>query len=261
MGEVLATSKDLTNQLTDMIKRKNTKLPLAASLVTHEEYYVEDDDPSVEQGQDTTNKNRRNHKWDDIHGLIKLVVSVEGRHTTAVIDTGAQMNLVSKDISDNVICWPVQASLGTTMRDASGGISKLLGHIENVPLQCKGITIYATIYVGEKYPFGLLLGRPWLKENKVSILECDDGRTWLKVGNIGKFPVESHEWMKDNVGNQSINITLEERDSESREFDVAMVTVGNVSEGSKKGGEARNKVSELAAVESELSESEKPKKA
>ena len=103
------------------------------------------------------------------------------------------MSYNSKNINDNVICWPVQVSLGTTMRNASGGFSKLLGCIENVPLQYKGITIHATMYVGEKYPFGLLLGRPWLKKNKISILECDDRCTWLKVGNIGKFPVESHK--------------------------------------------------------------------
>ena len=44
VGKVLAISKDLTDQLTEMIKRKNTWLLLSASLVIHDEFYVENND-------------------------------------------------------------------------------------------------------------------------------------------------------------------------------------------------------------------------
>jgi hypothetical protein len=81
------------------------------------------------------------------------------------------------------------------------------------------------------------LERSWLKKNKVSILKCDDGCTWLKVGNIGKFFVKNNKWMKENAGNLSYNNIWNKEDGRDREFDVAMVTVGNVSVEGYKGGQ------------------------
>ena len=49
------------------------------------------------------------------------------------------------------------------------------GLVPSVPLSCGGVWMHANVYVGDKVPFGLLLGRPWQRGNFVSIEECEDG--------------------------------------------------------------------------------------
>ena len=49
------------------------------------------------------------------------------------------------------------------------------GLVPSVPLSCGSVLMHANVYVGDKVPFGLLLGRPWQRGNFVSIEECEDG--------------------------------------------------------------------------------------
>ena len=61
------------------------------------------------------------------------------------------------------------------MNDAGGGESRLNGLVANVPLSCGNVATFANVYVGDKVPFDLLLGRPWQRGNFVSIDEREDG--------------------------------------------------------------------------------------
>ena len=65
--------------------------------------------------------------------------------------------------------------------------------------------------------------------------------------------------MKENAGNPLYNVTWDEKDSRDKKFDVAMVTVGNVSVEGYRGGEVGNKVSDFDKLGSELSEFGRPK--
>ena len=58
----------------------------------------------------------------------------------------------------------------------------LSGFIPDVPLNCGDVVTYANLYVGNKAPFDLLLGRPWQRGNFVSIDERIDG-TYLQLKN------------------------------------------------------------------------------
>ena len=61
------------------------------------------------------------------------------------------------------------------MNDANGGEGELRGLVSNVTLKCGAVTTAANLFVGDKVPFNLLLGRPWQIENMVSIEEEIDG--------------------------------------------------------------------------------------
>src|SRR5690242_20561086 len=61
------------------------------------------------------------------------------------------------------------------------------GLVRNVDLTCGAITTLADVFISEKSPFTLLLGRPWQRQNFVSIDERTTG-TYL----VFKDP-ETHE--------------------------------------------------------------------
>ncbi|KAL6309970.1 hypothetical protein BKA93DRAFT_821056 [Sparassis latifolia] len=68
------------------------------------------------------------------------------------------------------------------MKDTNSGEGDLLGLVQQVPLQCGAITTWANLYVADHVPFDLLLGRPWQRDNQVTIDERPDG-TYLVFKN------------------------------------------------------------------------------
>jgi len=107
--------------------------------------------------------------------LIKLSMECDGAPIEAIIDTGSQLNVVSEAAWNSKIRRPIDRKKATSMSDANGGERNLMGIVENVPLNCGGVSTEANIYVGEHVPFDLLLGRPWQRGNYVSIDERRDG--------------------------------------------------------------------------------------
>jgi hypothetical protein len=108
---------------------------------------------------DSNNDNRNRSKIqknDEV--LIKLKVQHEDNILTAIIDTGSQLNVVSREIAEKCFPLPINLLKNTWMLDANGGEGYLSGLIENVPLTCGTALTYANIYVGENLPFQLLLG-------------------------------------------------------------------------------------------------------
>jgi hypothetical protein len=97
-----------------------------------------------------------------------------GRPVIAIIDTGSELNVVNKAICTDIDI-PMNACRKLTMNDANSGKGVLQGHLTKVPLTCGGIMTYANMYVGDKVPFDMLLGRPWQRANFVSIKEKLDG--------------------------------------------------------------------------------------
>lgn len=158
LRQVLGTSREVCSELVDRLKPRNTKIPLVG--------IVRNDVP----GKVMTNVVARAR-----NGLIELRVECDGRPITAVIDTGSQLNIVDQEISDTFIRRPIDTKQGILMNDANGGVSELAGLIANVPLTLGAVTTHASLYVGEKMPFNLLLGRPWQRGNFVSIDERVNG--------------------------------------------------------------------------------------
>jgi hypothetical protein len=154
IGEVLGISKDLSALLGDKIKPKTTKpsAPIVTSLQVATSFYT---------------KNRGL--------LIQLHMQCDGRPITAIIDTGSQLNIVSKNICDSKIMRPVDNKEKISIADANGGQGKLEGIVKNVPLHCGEVATCANLYVGTHVPFELLLGRPWQRGNYVSIDERRSG--------------------------------------------------------------------------------------
>jgi C4-type Zn-finger protein len=146
VGEVLGISKELSGLLNDSIKLKSGKPLVASSFVTRTRGV-----------------------------LIKLHMECDGIPVVAIIDTGSQLNIVSKTIWKSVIKRPMDIAKSLAMNDANGGEGILRGLVQHVPLTCGIVSTEANLYVGEHVPFQLLLGRPWQRGNYVSIDERREG--------------------------------------------------------------------------------------
>ncbi|KAH7917597.1 hypothetical protein BV22DRAFT_1026072, partial [Leucogyrophana mollusca] len=93
---------------------------------------------------------------------------------TAIIDSGSTINVMNKRIWEQ-IKLPMDTSNTIIMHDANGGQEKLDSCVERCPLICGAPVTYGRIYVSTKANFPLLLGRPWLRYNFVSLEERPKG--------------------------------------------------------------------------------------
>ncbi|KAF4563846.1 hypothetical protein EYR36_003090 [Pleurotus pulmonarius] len=93
----------------------------------------------------------------------------------AVVDSGSQLNIIHAEVYKKCIRLPVDTSKVLTMNDANGGSGELRGYVADIHLTCGSVDTVASLYLGHKAPFNLLLGRPWQRANRVSIEERDEG--------------------------------------------------------------------------------------
>ncbi|KAK7008261.1 hypothetical protein R3P38DRAFT_3211162 [Favolaschia claudopus] len=152
--EALVASKEIRTSLQDVIRVKNSKAVLIGA-----------QSPLVSQCA-----------WPRSDGvLIRIEMDINGRLITAIIDTGSQLNVVRQDIAALVLHRPVDMTKTTGMNDANGGRGQLRGYINDVELKCGNVATKTGLWVSPTAPFELLLGRPWQRNNMVSIDERDEG--------------------------------------------------------------------------------------
>jgi hypothetical protein len=145
VGELLRTSRELSGILANAIKPQ----PLG-----------------------NNSKIEAHSVWTKMRGLlIKIAMHCDGQAINAIIDTGSQLNIVNKHIWKTMINQPIDIAKSVLMNDTNSGEGKLCGLVQNVPLNCGGVSTQANLFVGDHMPFSLLLGRLWQWENYMSIDE------------------------------------------------------------------------------------------
>jgi len=176
LKKILGSSKELSISFQDMLKFKNppyknsgSTAHFVAEAVFNSAIKDEDEDAIIDLPERDLEQSGNGLKGDKV--LIQLTLSCQGRPITAVIDTGSQVNLISRSTASQLIRLPIDLSNGVYMTDANGGKAYLDGLIKDVPLTCGAVTTSTDLYVGENFPFDLLLGRPWQRGNFVSIDE------------------------------------------------------------------------------------------
>ena len=175
LRKILGASKELSSNLQEVIKYKSSSLKPAATgkpnvyngSIQTEEHITAQDFPIQEMIGKPIPENRT---------LIQLTLFCGKHPISAVIDTGSQLNVANKAIVGSHICLPVDITKEIIMNDVNGNSGKLMGVINNVPLNCGSVRTEATeVYVGDNVPFDLLLGRPWQRGNLVTIDERVEG--------------------------------------------------------------------------------------
>ncbi|THH13789.1 hypothetical protein EUX98_g9683, partial [Antrodiella citrinella] len=153
MGQLLGSSKELTQSLMDMLRFKKPVEPAAVS----------------------TNL---------IHTtapLLRLKMICNGFPVNFVIDSGSEVNLLNHEIAQD-IGLPVDERPSVAIKDANGGLGRAVGMIPNVPVSCGHVKTITNFFVAKDIPFDGLLGRPWQSDNLVSIKEKSNG-TYLEFPN------------------------------------------------------------------------------
>lgn len=162
LRQILVASREINQKFTDKIKPKNVKA--AVLLNPH--------NPFVNQ-----------ISWPRQDGvLIRVRMEHRGKDVFAIIDTGSQLDVIREAVADRIVNIPVDTTQTSEMGDVNGGQGFCYGLIPNVELQCGNALTRADLFVAEKVPFDLLLGRPWQRNNFVSIDERIKG-TYLVFKN------------------------------------------------------------------------------
>ena len=177
VGELLAVSKEVSQQVQEVIKVKSTKGPeKAMAQLAETGNFPASLTPISAAVFPAKTKGL----------LIKLRMECDGMPLMAIIDTGSQLNIVHKKVYQNCITRirPIDVTRQITMGDANGGEGTLTGFVQNVPLSCGAVLTFANVYVGNNAPFDLLLGQPWQRGNFISIDERLDG-TYLQFKDRG----------------------------------------------------------------------------
>jgi hypothetical protein len=171
IGNLLGTSRDLAVKVNDMIQYKNPIMPTTQKVyntqMRQEDSEMEPSMPPIEQSKRIKNFSRM---------LILIKLYCYGNPIWATVDTGSQINVVSKRIADKHIRLPVDISKQIIISDVNGNSGTVTGMINSAPLRCGNVITEATeLYVAENLPCELLLGRPWQRGNLVSIDERPEG--------------------------------------------------------------------------------------
>jgi hypothetical protein len=174
IGEVIGASRDISQQLQELIRFKRQGFPPSAM-----SKFVDNETPHPSCLALTSSP------------LISIDFTCQGRRVTAIIDSGSTLNVVKEPIAKAIIRMPIMTSISMHMRDANGGMAKLSGLIEEVPLTCGGAETHANLFVAPPSDsgFDLLLGRPWMCGNGISIEERKNG-TYIIFGTESHHPME-----------------------------------------------------------------------
>ncbi|KAI0026707.1 hypothetical protein K488DRAFT_92038 [Vararia minispora EC-137] len=176
LRDLLGCSEDLRNKIIEDTKKKPTP-PLAAEArvldLSVEASLVPSRAFSTEVRSLLPYRREENLR----SPLLYLEVRFPDRASQlALVDTGAMMNIARKDKYDQHFSHlHLDTSHPLAMTDANGGIQKLLGVVKNVPIVINGAEMRVHLHIAERASFELLLGRPWLEFNKVSILAKSQG--------------------------------------------------------------------------------------
>lgn len=115
IGDLFGLSKELSGHMIDKIKPKPTRLLKPP----------QSDPPMV--NRITGTPTARPIYSPERGVLIELHMQCDNRPITAIIDTGLQLNIASREVCDQIIRRPVDSLQETKMGDANGGSGKLIG--------------------------------------------------------------------------------------------------------------------------------------
>jgi hypothetical protein len=178
--DVLGVSKELRQMLSSRMKDQNPTSTEEARvhLLSSKEY-------GSDSEAEYWNKYGRLSRTKQVGyvPLMEVTVKWQDKFVRAIIDTGSEMNIVSNDIVDEVRpLIPRQVGLDVKMVGANNTPTTLDTHYRNVPLYIGEVETFADLFVMNKSPFQLLLGRPWQVNNLVSIEEHHHGTTLIIRG-------------------------------------------------------------------------------
>jgi hypothetical protein len=114
------------------------------------------------------------------HGsLLEIPVTIGETTYTAVVDSGSEVNIIRSDIYQNDVRIPIVSEVDMSLHDTNSGNNCLLGLVPDLEMKVGALRTWGSVWVSEMCSPAILLGRPWQRENMVSIDERSTG-TYLQ---------------------------------------------------------------------------------
>jgi hypothetical protein len=125
-------------------------------------------------------------------------VQIDGEEVTALIDTGAEVSVMSSDLAEK-LRLPISRTFSVTMAGATGMTKRFLGLCEDVPIDIGKIVYKVPVWVIHWLEHSLVLGRPYHKMAQLKLRETRDGGTEATIytpdgtGMVSWIAVQPHE--------------------------------------------------------------------
>ena len=184
LRNILGASKELSSNFQDVIKLKNSPSKFPSNLAAYEcvDSFHIDAETRLEENFNPDYSVRYTNEQ---KALIKLPLYSNRKSIVALIDTGSQINMVSKRVAEEIIQLPINYEESIVMNDANGNATELKGLISKAPLRCGEVLTEGDLYLGPPgVPFDLLLGQPWQRCNMITIDKRDRG-TYIVFKDVG----------------------------------------------------------------------------
>ncbi len=176
IGELMATSSELHKQ---MVKELQARTVRFAEV---NEEGVNNSTPSQATPQVHNLTARPNMKKPEERALLVIIkvnlgLGEKKFWVNAIVDSGSEVNIISRPVAKELNKeYPVLPLEEAHCSDANGNQGVLTGKFSEVMMFQGSVMTSAALFVGsQKVSFQMLLGRPWIRGNMVSMRERVDG--------------------------------------------------------------------------------------
>jgi hypothetical protein len=110
----------------------------------------------------------------------KLLVKIDGAPTQALLDTRAEVNVITRAAADE-LGLPVRTDLLLALKAVSGDIRVFDGACEDVEIDIGGVVNHQTLLVLNKSEHTLILGAPFFHDAQVTFEYNDSGNQYARI--------------------------------------------------------------------------------
>ena len=110
----------------------------------------------------------------------RLLVKVDGAPTRAMLDTGAEVNVITRAAADE-LGLPVRTDLLLALKAVSGDTRVFDGACEDVEIDIGGVVNHQTLLVLNKSEHTLILGAPFFHDAQVTFEYDDAGYQYARM--------------------------------------------------------------------------------
>ncbi|KAK0462391.1 uncharacterized protein EV420DRAFT_1639608 [Desarmillaria tabescens] len=184
MGELMACNPELRKQIIKELQYRTLKMVENQGLANSTYLETEDEPARVNLVRMQPIRSEPIIRSNLIMIKVDLGVGDKKLLVDAIVDSGSGINIVSQSVAHELNKqYPLTPLEEIRCSDANGNQGMLYGQFNNVNLKQANIVTNAAFFVGSCHVnFQLLLGRPWIRGNLVSMDERVEG-TYLVYGN------------------------------------------------------------------------------
>jgi hypothetical protein len=136
--------------------------------------------PSTQVGSIGLRQRNRNQERTYAAKTPKLSVKVDGTSTRAMLDTGAEVNVITRSAAEE-LGLPIRTDLLLALKAVSGDTRVFDGACEDVEIDIGGVVNYQTLLVLNNSEHTLILGAPFFHDAQVTFEYDDDGFQYAKI--------------------------------------------------------------------------------